>query len=77
MIEHDANMKVLVDAATDNDMRLWGGSFCGIDIIAPELAVQRYGGDIFIVANKYHDKDIRHQLQSLGIGEDSIIVFEP
>lgn len=77
LIEHDTDIKVLVDAATDNDMRLWGGTFCGIDIIAPELAVHRYGGDIFIVANKYHDKDIRHQLQCLGIGEDSIIVFEP
>lgn len=75
--EQITDIKVLVDAATDNDMRLWGGTFCGIDIIAPELAVHRYGGDIFIVANKYHDKDIRHQLQCLGIGEDSIIVFEP
>lgn len=76
-IEHGADMEIHIEAATDNNARLWGGSFCGIDIISPESAVQRYGGDIFIVANKYHDKDIGHQLQNLGIGEDSITVFEP
>ncbi len=70
-------MEMQIDAATDNDSRLWGESFCGINIVSPETAVQRYGGDIFIVANKYHAEDIRRQLQELGIRKDDIVVFEP
>lgn len=77
LVEHSSSIQIIIDAATDNNTKLWGGSFCEIDVISPEMAVQKYSNDIFIVANKYHYDDIRQQLQNLGVRKNDIIVFEP
>ena len=76
-VEHDTHQKISIDAATDNDCKRWGGSFCGIEVIPPDLAVERYHGDIFVIANKMHYADIQQQLQAMGVNENQLVIFEP
>lgn len=74
---HDAYRNISIDAATDNDCKRWGGSFCGIEVIPPDLAVEKYRDDTFVVANKMHYIDIRQQLQDMGVREEHIVIYEP
>lgn len=76
-IERNEHRNISIDAATDNDRKRWGGLFCGIEVISPDLAVEKYRGDIFVIANKMHYADIQQQLQAMGVNENQLVIFEP
>lgn len=76
-IERDGQRNIRIDAATDNDRKRWGSSFYGIEVIPPNLAVEKYCDDTFVVANKMHYADIQQQLRDRGVREDQVVIFEP
>lgn len=76
-IEQDGQRNIRIDAATDNDRKRWGSSFCGIEVIPPNLAVEKYCDDTFVVANKMHYADIQQQLRDMGVREDQLVIYEP
>ena len=76
-IEQDGQRNIRIDAVTDNDRKRWGSSFCGIEVIPPNLAVEKYCDDTFVVANKMHYAEMQQQLRDMGVREDQLVIYEP
>lgn len=77
LIEHTFKKKIYIDAAVDNNSKLWRSSFCGVDIISPEDAVKKFNQDLFVIANKFHSDDISQQLHDMGLKMDDVFIYEP
>lgn len=76
-IEQDGQWGIRIDAAADNDRKRWGSSFCGIEVMPPDLAVETYREDTFVIANKRHYAEMQQQLRDRGVREDQVVIFEP
>lgn len=76
-IEQDGQRNIRIDAAADNDRKRWGSSFCGIEVMSPDLAVETYHEDTFVIANKGHYAEMQQQLRDRGVREDQVVIFEP
>lgn len=76
-IEQDGQREIRIDAATDNDRKRWGSSFCGIEVMSLDLAVETYREDTFVIANKRHYAEMQQQLRDRGVREDQVVIFEP
>lgn len=63
-------------AVADNDAARQGRVWNQYRLISVEEAAGRYGESCFIVANKLHAAEIRHQLMELGISEDRIFAVQ-
>jgi hypothetical protein len=48
-----------------------------IPILAPQECVKLYGNAKYMIANKYHAKDIKKQLIELGISRECIREYLP
>ena len=65
---------VEVVAYVDNNEALWGTVSDGVEVMAPQQAVNTYPDGIYVVANVNHYEDIKEQLENLGINESNIII---
>lgn len=61
-------------AYVDNNEALWGTVSDGVEVMAPQQAVNTYPDGIYVVANVNHYEDIKEQLENLGINESNIII---
>lgn len=59
----------------DNSKDLMGRKKGKYTIMSLEEATDKYKEDLYIIANKKHYKEIHKQLESLGIKNDSILIF--
>jgi hypothetical protein len=62
---------------TDNNEALWNTTQAGVPILAPQECVKLYRNAKYIIANKYHAKDIKQQLIELGISQECILEYNP
>jgi glycosyltransferase involved in cell wall biosynthesis len=62
---------------TDNNKALWNTTVANIPILAPQECVKLYGNAKYMIANKYHAKDIKKQLIELGISRECIREYLP
>lgn len=67
--------EVEVAAFADNNERLWGGTYAGVRVIPP-AGLKALEFDLIIIAYAEYAKEIRGQLEGLGIPEKKTIVFQ-
>lgn len=60
----------------DNDLRKWEKEFDGLKILSPEEGIKRYPNAIYIIANVVHSREMKEQLQYLGVKEERIVVCD-
>ena len=67
-----------VDAYADNDSKKWSDETnYSPEILSPENAVEKYSDDVFFIANKNHEEELRQQLLNLGVDEGGIVIWHP
>lgn len=60
---------------TDNSKVLWGTLLNGISVVSPDEAAKKYPDALWIIANRYHQEEIRKQIVEMGIKTENIQVF--
>lgn len=72
-----SNKDIEIIGLSDNNANLWGQSCCGIIILSPDEAVNKYSitDDIrFLIASKYYGEEIKNQLIIKGVKEADIVI---
>lgn len=67
---------VFIEAVCDNDARLQGTIKANYKIISVEQAVENFRQESWLVLNKRYGKEIREQLEKLGIADNRITVID-
>ena len=67
---------VTMNAVCDNNMSIWGMELYGKKVYSPKECVQRFKNSKFIIANKFHQDEIKSQLLDLGIEEKDIVIYQ-
>lgn len=65
---------ITVNAICDNNMSIWGTVLYGKKVYSPKECVQQFRNSTFVVANKFHQDEIKNQLIGLGIEENNIVM---
>lgn len=60
-------------ACIDNDDKLWGQNFYGLNIISPRCLLKEYKNKKIFVSTRLYNKQIIHQLLDIGIRKENII----
>lgn len=66
--------RITVNAICDNNMSIWGTELYSKKVLSPKECVQQFKNSKFIVANKFHQDEIKNQLIDLGIEEKNIVM---
>lgn len=64
-----------LEAYCDNNVRMQGSEILKVQVMSLEDAAIRYPDAVYIVANKYHAREMEGQLRRLGIPEDRIYSY--
>ena len=76
-IQTISNKDIEIIGISDNNADIWGKSCCGIIILSPDEAVNKYNinDDVrFLVASKYYCDGIKKQLITKGVKETDIVI---
>ena len=63
---------IKVTGFCDNDTKKQGGTWLGLPILSAEASIKESLDAIYIIANKYHEAEIKKQLLANKIAEDQI-----
>lgn len=63
-----------VSCFCDNSDQVIGSFVCGVEVLSPQDAIQRYPNACFVITPKDYDNEILRQLVHAGVDIDNIVI---